>query len=76
MRVGAGLLDAVLVDVERGAVLRDAVLEDDAFLVVAIGVYSYLSIPSASFSRYFSLSGLKANGLFPEKAFPINSKKL
>lgn len=35
--MGAGLLDAVLVDVERGEVLRDAVLEDDAFLV-AIGV--------------------------------------
>ena len=31
--VGAGLLDAVLVDVGRGVVLRDAVLEDDAFLV-------------------------------------------
>lgn len=31
--VGAGLLDAVLVDVERGVVLRDAVLKDDAFLV-------------------------------------------
>ena len=74
--MGAGLLDAVLVDVGRGVVLRDAVLKDDAFLV-AIGVYSYLSFSSEGFcSRYFSLSGLKANGLFPEKAFPINSKKL
>lgn len=31
--MGAGLLDDVLVDVERGVVLRDAVLEDDDFLV-------------------------------------------
>ena len=39
VRVGAGLLDAVPEDVERDVVLLDAVLEDDAFLVVAIGVY-------------------------------------
>lgn len=37
--MGAGLLDAVLVDVERGVEERAAVLEGDAFLV-AIGVYS------------------------------------
>lgn len=43
--VGAGLLDAVLVDVERGVVLRDVVLEGDAFLAV-IGIYSAGRFPA------------------------------